>query len=164
MKNLRENADFLWTLALCAAYRLARTQHSQTDRMVKGFTIANTGTVRLLANGAAEVESQSGPTYVVGGSVCSCPDARHRGTAQPCKHRWAVALAKKATRLLDEAVKESMGAEMGETCPACGYPTLIETAVWGKHQQAFLPVNACLMTLTAHGERYACGLREVRHA
>ena len=157
------NADYLWTLALCAAYRLARSRYSQTERMVKGFTIANAQKVTLLDNGTAEVASQFGTcTYVVNGA-CPCPDAqRHPG--EHCKHRWAKALAKKATHLLADAVQAVMGETLGAQCPACGYPTVVDVPVWGKHRQEFATYRACMMALTSHGERYACGWREVSHA
>lgn len=155
-----EHADALWTLALCAAYRLARARYNQTERMVQGFLIANAGKVTLLDNGAAEVASQFGTATYTVHSVCSCPDARRHGPTPHCKHRWAKALAHKAQALLQDAVQAVMGSGQGEPCPACGYPTVISVPVWGKRTQTYVHYRACVMALTSDGERSACGWRE----
>lgn len=153
-------ADHLFTLALCQAYRCARARYGEQERMVKGFQLAQAGKVTLLDNGSAEVASQFGTaTYTVNG-VCPCPDARHHA-GSPCKHRWSVALAKKAHRMLGEAVQALMGDTLGAQCPDCGQATVIEVSVQGEYTRRYAHYRVCDMVLDIGDEQYACGWRDI---
>ena len=122
------DADHLFTLAICAASTRAMTAYPDNSRVIAGIQLALARKVTLLDNGSAEVASQFGTcTYVVNGT-CPCPDTQHRRT-EHCKHRWAVAILKKAMVILAEA--DAAGANEGTRCPQCGHDS-VQIERWGR--------------------------------
>jgi hypothetical protein len=87
----------LRTLAAQAASRYA----GETARIDRGLLIALNGGVTLLADGTADVRSQSDAeiVYHVNGH-CDCVDAGTRAPEGRCKHKWAKCLTKRAISLL----------------------------------------------------------------
>lgn len=147
--------DHLETLALCAAYRCAMTAYPETERMRKGLRLALDGHVQLHEDGTALVLSQhTSSVYTVVQGTCDCPDPEPQ-----CKHRWSKALLKKARTLLTLAVALALGDQYGEQCPACGFLTVVQVPVWGKHSQSYAYDRRCQMVLDDGRERYACGWR-----
>lgn len=118
--------DHLFTLALCEAGRRARAAYPGDARLIKGLILALNRQVTLLDHGA-DVASQFGDkTYHLNGA-CPCPDARHH-QGVTCKHRYAVALTRKALAILAQAER---GATGGTVCPQCGHAS-VQIEQWGR--------------------------------
>jgi hypothetical protein len=76
-----------------------------TDRLLSGFRLALDGLVELHVGEAHIVRSRTehGTVYAVS-KTCTCPDyASGRAPGGRCKHRWGVAMARKAQALLAES-------------------------------------------------------------
>jgi len=111
-----------FTQALDRAEGFARAQlpPEAHERLSAAAGIVRSGGVFQDDQGHWEVSSTSEPGKVwrVNGS-CGCPDSQYRGA--PCKHRYAVRLAKLASTILAETQaprKESPAVEMPKDAPA----------------------------------------------
>ena len=69
-------------------------------RIEKGLGLCLHEAVELRIDGTALVHSATEPetTYTVQHGRCTCPDSRSKAPAGRCKHRWGVALLRKAIK------------------------------------------------------------------
>ena len=89
------------TIAVLIAQKLAgHTFPGEEKRIDRAVKIVLQGHVDLLEDGTARVacQSQTGSHYRVVNGHCGCPD--QQAPAQRCKHRLALALERKARRLI----------------------------------------------------------------
>jgi hypothetical protein len=88
--------------ALSEVYATASDAYpEEQERIARGFKLAAYGHVQESANGYLVLASKGTGQYAVGRGVCDCPDFR-RAKMNRCKHRWAVALLRRAVRLQAE--------------------------------------------------------------
>ena len=93
---------FTQALERAAEFARHQTPAAAHERLSAAVALVKEGAVVQDDQGHWEVRSTSEPgkTYSVNGS-CPCPDSQYRGV--PCKHRYAVRLAKLASTILAEA-------------------------------------------------------------
>lgn len=120
--------DHLMTLALCAAVKRAMAAYPGNSRVISGAQLALARKVTLLDDGTAEVASQFGTTTYVLNGACPCPDTQRARTVH-CKHRWAVAIWRKALTILEDA--EEQYVHDGTRCPQCGHDS-VQVERWGR--------------------------------